>query len=394
MRAAALPDVRGWLAAHERLADVALALLVLVLSAQPLWAHEACGCEPVGWTGYALVAGQSLPLVGRRRRPFGVVLVVGLLAAVHGVSQLPEPLLPFGAAVALYSVAAHGSRRAAWTAAAATAVVLAVVLLLERTGADAQDLTVNYLVFATAWLLGDGARARRDRAAELEARMLLLERTRTAEAERAVVQERARIAREMHDVVAHHVSMMVVQAEAGPVVVHRDPVRAGQAFDAISATGRAALTEMRRMLGVLRTDPASREPQPGLDGLPGLVERCRAAGLPVRLEVGELPAGLPVGVGLSVYRIVQESLTNVLKHAGPAGAEVQVRRDGDAVLVTVHDDGLGATGRAGAPLPGGNGLVGMRERAAAHGGVLAAGPDSGRGWTVTARLPLDPARAS
>jgi len=246
-------DVRGWLARHERFADVVLMLLVFLLLVQPLLRMEGCGCAEVGFEAYALVVAECLPLVWRRRWPFAVAAVVGLLAAVHGVTRIPDGALPYAAAVAFYTLAAHGSRRSSVIGAGLGAVVLAVVLTIQQTGADSQDVTVLYLVFATAWLLGDGARSRREKAVELEARMVQAEQTRAAQAERAVADERARIAREMHDVVAHHVSMMVVQAEAGPVVVHRDPDRASQVFDSISATGKQALTEMRRLLGVRLT---------------------------------------------------------------------------------------------------------------------------------------------
>ncbi len=386
-------DVRRWLARHERLADVGLMLLVLGLMVQPLLRAEGCGCAPVPWWGYGLVLAECLLLVWRRQRPFGTAVVVGMLSAVHGLSTVPEAALVFPALVGLYSLAAYGTRLESLVGAGLGAVLLGAVLLADPTDADLQDATVSYLVLAAAWLLGDGARSRRERAVELEARMAQIEQTRAAQAERAVADERARIAREMHDVVAHHVSMMVVQAEAGPVVVHRDPDRASQVFDSISATGKQALTEMRRLLGVLRTDEsAGLAPQPGIAALPALAERCRAAGLPVDLDVGDLGGPLPPGVDLSTYRIVQEALTNVLKHAGPAAATATVRRAGDAITVRVHDDGLGPRGTSSAPA-GGNGLIGMRERTALHRGELHAGPDEDGGWTVTARLLLDPAPA-
>ena len=400
-------DLRAWLARHELAADAALTLLVLAVTVLPLLRQgsqvASCGCEPVPWWGWLLVAAECLPLVWRRRRPWAVAITVGLLTSAHGLTAVPDPPIAFAAVAALYALAAHGTRQEAVVGAGLATVLLGSVLYADR-ASDLQDVAINYLILATAWLLGDSARSRRERAAELEERVAQAERARVAEADRAVVEERARIAREMHDVVAHHVSMMVVQAEAGPVVVHRDPDRASQAFDAISTTGREALIEMRRLLGVLRTDRSSDlAPQPGLAALPALAERCRAAGLPVQLYVDDDGGPLPVGVALSAHRIVQESLTNALRHAGPATAEVTVRRTHDAVEVLVHDDGLGGRpggdhggndesgdDRPGGRLPGGNGLVGMRERALSHGGQLTAGPDPRGGWTVTARLPLSP----
>jgi signal transduction histidine kinase len=280
-----------------------------------------------------------------------------------------------------------------------------VVLAIDWPAADVEDVAVNYLLFATAWLLGDSARSRRERAAQLEARAEEAERTRAAEAERAVVAERNRIAREMHDVLAHHVSIMVVQAEAGPVVVERDPGRAIAAFDAISATGKQALVEMRRLLGVLR-DPGtgpSLAPQPGAADIPSLVEGVRAAGLPVRLTVEGEPAPLPPAVDLSAYRVMQEALTNALRHAPGrsarasvtyADAELRLRVMSDGTHRADRTDGAAAGPAAGpaALAPGGHGLTAMRERVVLLGGTLRAGPTDDGAWLVEAVLPVDGAR--
>ena len=383
-----LSAARTWVERRPLLADAALALVVFAVSVQPLLTDPGCGCPPQPPQAYALVLAQCLPLVWRRRRPFPVAVVTGLLTAAHGLSSVPEPVVAFPGLVAVYSVAAHASRRLALLSGALAGVVITVTLLLDAPYADVQDYTVNYLVFGTAWLLGDGARTRRERAHELEARIVADEQLRAVEAERVLADERARIARELHDVVAHAVSLMVVQAEAGPVVVRRDPVKAIGAFTAISATGKQALTELRRLLGVLRTDPdGSLTPQPGLNGLAELVSRCRDAGLAVVLEVDGTPRPLPPGVDLSAYRIAQEALTNTLKHAGPARATVRVRYDAEAVEVQVHDQRLqDPAGGSPPPLRGGNGLVGMRERVQLLGGTLTAGPVEG-GWSVSARLP-------
>ena len=380
--------VRTWVERRPLLADAALALVVFAATVQPLLGDPGCGCPPQPPAAYALIVAQCLPLVWRRRRPFPVALVTGLLTAAHGLSTVPEPVVAFPGLVAVYSAAAHAWRRLALLTGALTAVVLTATLLLDAPYADAQDYTVNYLVFGTAWLLGDSVRTRRERALELEGRIAQDEQLRAVEADRALAEERARIARELHDVVAHAVSLMVVQAEAGPVVVGREPARAVAAFDAISATGKEALTELRRLLGVLRTDPAGPlAPQPGLAGLPELVSRCPEAGLPVALEVDGLPRPLPPGVDLSAYRIVQEALTNTLKHAGSARATVRVRYDDEAVEVQVRDERLGPPARSSvAASGGGNGLVGMRERVHLLGGSLTAGPVEG-GWCVVARLP-------
>jgi signal transduction histidine kinase len=378
--------VSGWWRTHPLLADALLVLLVLAVSLQPLFSAVECGCDPVPPWGYALVVAQCLPLAWRRRLPFTVVMVTGALTTVYGLTALPDPVLPFAGLVALYSVAAYATRRLALVAAAVATLAIAVSLAVDPPGGNLQDAAVQYLTFATAWLLGDAARSRWQLAAELQARAEHLERSRAAEARQAVAEERTRIAREMHDVLTHSVSLMVVQAEAGPVVVERDPARAVAAFDAISATGKRALAELRRLLGVLRDDQVDPlAPQPGVAQIGELVDGARRAGLEVHLRVSDLPQQLPVGVDLSAYRIVQEALTNVAKHAGPARVTVTVDHDGDDLRVEVADDGLAVPSAS----PG-RGLLGMRERAASLGGTVSTGPAPGGGWVVRATLPLTP----
>jgi signal transduction histidine kinase len=216
---------------------------------------------------------------------------------------------------------------------------------------------------------------------ELEARAERLEREREENVRRAAAEEQARIARELHDVLAHNVSVMVVQAAAADDVFESQPDRAREALRAIERTGRAALTELRRLLGAVRTTELA--PQPGLAGLDVLVEGVRAAGLSVTLQVeGELD-DLPAGLDLSAYRIVQEALTNTMKHAGASVAEVRVRRTPDGVELEVVDDGAGPVGNG-----HGRGLIGMRERASLVGGEVEAGPQPGGGFRVKATLPL------
>ncbi len=368
----------------ERLADVALAAAVLLLSSLPLLRVDDCDCDSIPGWAFVLVSAQAVALLWRRRYPVPISLLSGALATVYGLSYLPDPAVPYAGLVGLYSVAAYASQRWAWIAAGLAAVSIGVAMAVDAS-ADVQDVAVNYLLFAAAWLLGDGTRTRRERAGELEERAVQAERTRAAEAERAVVEERNRIAREMHDVVAHHVSLMVVQAEAGPVAVDRNPEQAVRAFDSISATGKQAMAEMRRLLGVLREDgSAQRTPRPGLDRLPELVEGVRAAGLSVDLQIDGDPRPLPPSVDLSAYRLLQEALTNASRHAGPAQVQVRVTYAPDALHLDVVDDGLGS---AGTPGPGGHGLVAMRERVALVGGTLEVGPLDGGGWAVSARMP-------
>jgi signal transduction histidine kinase len=390
-----------WLRARPLLADALLACLLAAFSLVALWyANRDCdgACRPGGAAAVALVLAQTLPLVWRRRHPLAVSFITGLATAGYGLAPYPDLAMPvpIGGVVGLYSVAAWGGRRAALLAGGIAAAVLVVVMSLPRTDADLVDAAFVSLALAGAWLLGDRARLQRAWAAELQDRAVRLERERAGEARRAVASERTRIARELHDVVAHHVSMMVVQAEAGPVAAERDPARAAGAFEAIAATGRQALVEMRRLLGVLRGDgdqAPSRSPQPGLAQVPSLVEQVGRAGLRVELVVEGEQGPLPPGVDLSAYRIVQEALTNVVKHAGAGRARVLIRYGEHDLELQVRDQGsTGAGGRApGASEAGrvGQGLVGMRERVNLFGGELHAGPAAGGGFTVAARLPRD-----
>ncbi|WP_163509910.1 sensor histidine kinase [Fodinicola acaciae] len=364
-------------------ADPVLVLVVLVLALQPLWGKPA-SIAPT-WS-YVLVVAQSLPLALRRRFPLVVLTVCGVLAMIYGISPLPDPPVPYAVLVAVYSAAAHSRRLGSIIAAVTTAVAIITSLLLDP-AADFGDATFLLPVFATAWLLGDSVRRRQELATEMAARTEYLERTREAEASAAVAAERNRIARDMHDVIAHHLSMMVVQAEAGPVVVAADPGRAAEAFDAISAAGKQALTEMRRLLGVLREgEKAPLRPQPGVADIGELVERVRSTGLDVRLDTAGEPATLPQAVDLSVYRLVQEALTNCVRHANADRVNVTLSYENRALTVAVTDNGAGARK---APRPGGHGLVAMRERVALVGGRLEAGPRPDGGWAVRADVPLD-----
>ena len=391
----------AWLRARPLVADGLLAVLLAAFSLVALWyANRDCdgACRPGGAAAVALVLVQTLPLAWRRRHPLAVSLVTGLATAGYGLAPYPDLAMPIpiGGVVGLYSVAAWGSRRAALASGAVAAVVVVVTMSLPRTDADVVDAAFVSLALAGAWLLGDRARVQRALAAELQERAARLERERADEARQAVASERARIARELHDVVAHHVSMMVVQAEAGPVAVEHDPARAAGAFEAIAATGRQALVEMRRLLGMLRGDEEqapSLAPQPGLAEVPSLVEQVGRAGLQVELVVEGTEAALPAGVDLSAYRIVQEALTNAVKHGGPGRAVVLVRYGDHELQLRIWDEGRPAGGD-GSPPRGrpetapGRGLLGMKERVGLFGGELRAGPGPNGGFTVEARLPI------
>jgi signal transduction histidine kinase len=254
------------------------------------------------------------------------------------------------------------------------------------------EFLINLLALVLAWTVGVTVRTRRAYVAALEARNALLEREREENARLAVALERGRIARELHDVVAHNVSVVVVQAGAAERLVETDPARARQAMRDVATTGRQALAEMRRLLGVLREDEQDDEmtPQPGVAELESLARRVGDAGLPVELSVQGHQRPLPASAALSAYRIVQEALTNTMRHAGPARARVILRYLPDALEIQVSDNGTGSAARTDPTQRtdgGGHGLIGMRERVMLFGGELSAGPRPEGGYAVVARIP-------
>ena len=335
---------------------------------------------------YCLLAALSTAVVLRRSHPVAAVglgLVSGMAYAAAGYPPniAPAVLLPMYTAANRLTEAP--SRRL-------LAVAFVAACLAATLGPGPTNTTVPLLV-AGAWFLGRYARARRLYTEALEAKNRELEQAQHELARRAVTEERLRIARELHDVVAHNMSVVAVHAGTGRLVAAGDPAAAERALATIEETTRSALTEMRQLLGVLRSgdgdgrEPAALVPAPGLRDLDTLVADVVRSGLPVELRVhGERPA-VPPGVDLSAYRVVQEALTNVLKHAGPARAVVDVRYTDSSLTVEVADDGRGA---APPSAPGGHGLAGMRERLAVHGGTLHAGPEPAGGFRVAARFPL------
>jgi len=362
--------------------DAALAAGVAGAQVAPLLFQQSVSGLPWHWWGYVAAVGASLPLVARRRAPVPVLL---LCVVFSGLYDLAEPLasqpLWYGALIALYGVAAGCPFRVRL----ALLTVMCLVGLITVGSPD--TATRGVVLYVAAYALGRASAGSRAQAAALAERALRLERERRMDEERAAERERARIARDMHDVLAHSISLMVVQAEAGPVALETAPDRAATAFDTIADTGRDALDQLRRMLSVLKDDDGARAPQPTARDLPALVRQVAGAGLEVRCDVEGEPRPLPVDCDVAAYRIVQEALTNIVKHAGAARAEVRVCWHDDALEVRVVDDGRGA----GTVLPSGrNGLIGIRERAAACGGTATAGPraDLRPGFEVSARLPV------
>lgn len=331
-------------------------------------------------------------LAWRRRMPFLAVLVgfaAILISAAAGVSQ-HKPFSPILAVfVALYSLALYATPR---RAAVGLVYVLGCAYLQiafamhfgESYGGT--DFGFIAVLVLAPWLVGKAMRGRIADMSLLEVRAEKAEREREQRAQEAAREERGRIARELHDVIAHSVSVMVVQAGAAEEVLRQAPERALEPIRAVQETGRQALAEMARLLGMLRRDgeELGLAPQPGLDDLETLVEQTRRAGLPVKLRVEGTPRPVPLGADLSAYRIVQEALTNARKHAGEASAAVTVRYGHEALEVEIVDDGSGSGNGDG----GGHGLVGMRERVALFGGEFEAGPQLAGGFRVHARLPL------
>jgi len=341
--------------------------------------------------GVALLLAQCVPLVWRRRAPLAVMLVVVAAGVAYGIAELPDPAVLFGPTLAVYTLAAHCPRSVTVPWGIAGVVVGALALAVSR-DADAADVAVNYFVFVTAWVAGDTVRGQRER-------VVLMDAQREEEARRAVADERVRIARDLHDVVAHHLSVIVVQAEAAQEVLAARPERAGQAMATVADTARSALGELRRVLGVLRSEgddgadgDGGRAPQPDLDAVDDLVASVRQAGLTVAVRTEGEPRAVGGVVGVAAYRVVQEALTNVLRHAAARRAEVALDYGPDALVVTVSDDGRGAPGPSGADRPAGHGLAGMQERVTILGGSLDAGPRAEGGFAVRARLPLAPSQ--
>ncbi|MFG2480068.1 sensor histidine kinase [Streptomyces fagopyri] len=346
----------------------------------------------------------SLVVALRRRMPEKMLVVAAAMGLAQLVLDVEVVPADFAMLVIIYTVAADGAR---WASRFALIGGLCAATLSQmrwpQTGSSSLG---NVLIaafqtvpFALAWVLGDSIRTRRAYLAQLEERAARLEKEREAQAKVAVAAERARIARELHDVVAHNVSVMVVQADGAAYVMDTAPEQARKALETISGTGRQALAEMRRLLGVLRTgehqEVGEYVPQPDVEQLDDLIEQCRTSGLPVDFKVEGTPRPLPSGVELTAYRIVQEALTNTRKHGGPnTGASVRLVYFDDGLGLLVEDDGKGAPHELyeeGGADGQGHGLIGMRERVGMVGGTLDAGPRPGGGFRISALLPLKPA---
>ena len=340
--------------------------------------------EPRNALAYALIVGATAPYFLRRRAPLPVFLVSSASLALLAALGHNEGLLPVFAMVGAYTVGSHRPAREAAVAGVWMALCLTVVFLGDSQGFGAGALAFNIVLFVVAILVGWNLQSRRLRLESLEAEH-------AATAATAAADERLRIAQELHDVVAHSLGIIAVQAGVGLHVIRTDPDEAERALDHIAETSRSSLDEIRRLLGAVRDrgDEPGHHPAPTLAELPSLVRDLELAGLDVDLDVAGDVSALPASIQLAAFRIVQEATTNTLRHAAARHVAVRLDAAGEELSIQVTDDGRGPGTRKG---PSGHGLVGMKERAAVCGGSVSAGPAPSGGFQVSARLPLDPER--
>ncbi len=387
-----MPSVRlfRWLRTHTTAADWMLAVLLAVISVVFHLTLRADGIATPSALGVALTIGATLPLGLRRRAP--VLVLAGVAICQMGLEAM-NAMGPgwVGVTIAAYTLGAYRSGRLLWLVSGAlfAGVVVFVATGVATGDAPWQALVSTPIFFAASIIVGDNVRRRRERSAELVERAERAERERLLLAHRHVQEERTRIARELHDVVAHSVSLMVIQTAAARRSLH-DTAKADAVLLTVEETGRAAMQEMRRILGVLRDagdGEEQRSPQPDLAAIEALA--IAATDLPVAVRTEGDLGHLPSGVELSAYRIVQEALTNVRRHAGPVSqVDVAMLRRNGSLVIEVADDGRGAAALHDA-LNAGYGLIGMRERVAAYEGELLAGPRSGGGWRVRATFRVE-----
>src|SRR5919201_2886339 len=381
-------------AVRRRLLDIAPSVVLIAIgAAQMLADYGGSGFRgPRGANAVFLVA-VCLPLLVRRRWPVGALAGVFVVQAVwvgvyyHGSHQ--PPFEPFAAGVvACFALGYHADRRGLRVGLVVFALlVVASVIVLAAGGSTVGNALPVLIWWAAAIAIGRGLRERQALVELLRERSARLERDRERDMADAALEERARIARELHDVIAHAVSLMVVQASAERRLLDADQRRTADTLETIETSGREALGELRRLLGVLRAQGAERlAPQPGLEGLPDLLDEGRRGGHEIRFEVEGEPVRLPAGLDLTAYRIVQEGLTNARKHAPGAAVAINLRWRAAELEIEVADDGPGPPTDANGS---GHGLIGMRERVSLYGGTVSATAAEGTGFRVLARLPID-----
>ena len=358
----------------------------------PLPVGTPGGVVTVIVVGLLLLLLQVVPLLWRRRYPSLVLLLVAVAFGAKVLLGFNPGIAGLGLLVAMYSVAAYevGARRLVSLVIAGVGFVAGFVVFGVTGNPRSFAITVPSLFFVAAWLIGDYLRTRRAYVAQLEERAARLERERDQDRRLAADEERTRIARELHDVVAHDVSVIAIQAGAARAVQLSKPDAAAKALGLIETTARETLIELNRLLGVLRSSNGAtpdRSPQPGIGQLAGLVEELRAAGLEVDARVDGEAQPLPPALDLSAYRILQEATTNVLKHARARRVDIRIHYSPTMLALDVRDDG--ASGGVDPASSSGHGLIGMRERVALFGGQLRAGRDPAGGFSVHARLPIE-----
>jgi signal transduction histidine kinase len=361
-----------------------LPVAIISVESKPL--HMNGDYMDINALGILLVIGAVLPLLLRRRYPLPVFFVSTGFLMVFAASNYFIGAVAFATLIALYTVGTLCRPRELTIAFVTLVLCLMALLIIDIPDFTAGDALSNLALYTVALLFGWTVQARRLRLADAEERAEIIEREQEEERARAIAQERLHIAQELHDVMAHSMSVIAVQAGVGMHVVEQDPTEAKKALENISTTSRSTLVELRRMLGVLREDDAGTTyvPAPGLSDLDKLAQEVTDAGIPVSVTIEGPLVELPAGVDLTGFRIVQEALTNVLKHAGPSNAWVGVSHRDGTLHIEVRDDGRGVNGRSSGM---GHGLTGMRERVAVYGGELHAGPVPGGGFRVVADLP-------
>ena len=378
-----------WARPGRRFAFIGIPVAVFQVGITYLASRHQPDAQPLDALAYVLLAGSGLALLARRRHPEIVLVVVATAVVIyHALNYANGPIF-VSLAIALFGAVLGGHRGAAWTVAGAAFVGYFVLAwIVGRTDAPFAGQAAGVGVWLLLLLVvAEFARGRRDQAVEAF-------HTRAEENRRKESEERLRVARELHDVLAHNISLINVQAGVALHLMDERPEQARTALTAIKQASKDALGELRSVLGVLRQpdDQAPLDPAPSLERLDGLLTQARAAGLDVRVDIEGSPRPLPTPVDLAAFRIIQEALTNVTKHAGQASAALRLRYTDDQLVVVIDDDGPGA----GVPVPvavppgTGSGIVGMQERAAALGGELVTGRRAGGGFHVMATLPLEP----
>jgi signal transduction histidine kinase len=397
-----LKRIASWLAKYPAAVDTIAAVVLSILALLDLYVNWGSDSSTPAVVAIGLTLLVILPFALRRRYPLPVLLVITAAFVAYRSTGIPKSdFAHYAFLLAFFSAGVYGLVKwRQWTRGISAVVVLAFltysVFFVDRSWIfpakavlyQASVILIDAFLLAAAWWVGDVFRIRREREYQLTERTVQLEKERDENARRAVIDERVRIARELHDVVAHHVSVMGIQAGAARRLLQQQPEKANELLSQIESSSRQAVAEMHNLLGLLRQENQSDElaPQPGLHQLDALVNHMRAAGLTITVDTEGTAFPLPPGIDLSAYRIVQEALTNCLKHAGTCNVKITLRYLAHAIELEILDDGKGMP-KDGAEVTG-RGIIGMRERVNLHGGQFTAGRIDGAGFRVKAVLPL------